>query len=232
MSWFKDFLEEVEGLILSKEDRKAKQKAREAEQERRISDALWMSLEEAVKSRIWGSVDTWKLCEILGKMKKNDLEVCKKELESSLKRDVVSLVFWDYVDKLKWQDFFGNSIIDYWSNYLSVTDFWNNLANKDISFKKIGELFDKKILLSLQYWIQQWSQKLSVNIPFNNQHKGYASLYKVDLDDVGIEYKWFKGVDRVLYLIDFCRVIHEQLERVSSNDRKLWIFGDVFKGGK
>ena len=214
MAWLEGFFKELEKY------REAKQEARKAKQK----------LKEFLMLYEWISnpVDTYKLGKVLENMKKKDIEACKNELECVLKKDVVSLVFWDNIEKLKWQDFWGWEIRNYRHTYLStwVTDFWNDLANKNISFQGIGEDYDKKIELSFQYWIQRGIQEVYVNIPFRQQYNNGSNFYKVNLEDMGIKYIWLTPIECIVNLINFCKETHAQLEKVLLNNRKLWIFGD------
>lgn len=190
----------------------------------RVLKTLWISVEDAINDRVSNSIDRKKLVKDLKNMSGKDLEACKSRAENLLKEDVVELVFWDYIEKTKARDFSWNDIDWYRNYYLYETDFWNKLANRWIFFQKIwGDGFDKKILLSLQQRISRWKNEVHVNIPFRQQYQNRSGLYKVDIDEVDIKYKWGDKIERIVNLINFV----QEVQRIDkSGDRKLWVFGD------
>ena len=190
----------------------------------RVLKTLWISVEDAINDRVSNSIDRNKLVKDLKNMSGKDLEACKSRAENLLKEDVVELVFWDYIEKTKARDFSWNDIDWYRNYYLYETDFWNKLANHWIFFQKIwGDGFDKKILLSLQQRISRWKNEVHVNIPFRQQYQNRSGLYKVDIDEVDIKYKWGDKIERIVNLINFV----QEVQRIDkSGDRKLWVFGD------
>ena len=206
-------------------------KSLENSQGSRILETLWVSVDSAINDRISNkdrtsdSLGRENLVKDLKSLSRKDFEICKNKLEDILKEDVINLVFWDNIEKTKTRDFSRNDIDWYIKHYLYETDFWNDLANQGVFFQKIwGDGFDKKIIMSLQQWIQRWKKEVRVNIPFKQQYHSKSGFYKVDIDEVDIKYKWGDEIERVANLIDFLQKLHE-CSKDLSQDRKLWVFG-------
>ena len=211
---------------LNKFENPEKSKDLENSQNPLILETFWMSIDDAIDSWISNSWDREKLVKDLNSISKKDLEICKNILEDRLRKEGIKILFWDNIGWLNNNEFSCGEIDSYSRYYLWDTDFGNNLANQWVYIQKVwGEWFDKKILLSLQNWIDRWKNEVRIDFPFIQQYHRQSDSYKIDLHDLDIKYVWKRDkVERVVNLIDFLQKLQKCSKDLSQN-RKLWIFG-------
>lgn len=193
-----------------------------------LLSTLWMNVDNTLNEWICKPLDEEKLLKDLKNMNRSELKICENRLEKMLKDNIVSILFWDNLEQLKWKDFSLNDLEWYRNYYLWDTDFWKDLANKCIFLQNLwDEWLSKKILLSLQYRIQRWKTEVRVNVPFNQQYNRQSNSYKIDIDDIGVKFLWLRWGERIVKLVDFLQKIQNSPD--NSGVRKLWIFGNQEK---
>ena len=173
------------------------------------------------------NVDRVMILKELKTIKWVDKDKCKCVLESVLPENICKLLFWYNFDNVlnstfSWYDLYNYVTTNYSENYLRSTDFWCDLANKNIYINSNSKVWDWKFLLSLCKRIQRWSDEVRINIPFEKISS--RSDYKLNKDNIKIEYLWNDDLDEhIVRLIELLKATWKYY-MVPSVDRKLWIF--------